>query len=68
MLLFAVSLAATGCQSDLLASDGSTDGAGYEHLTPSAKTRQYIVAEDKPFARQVASHNRTCAKDEACRK
>lgn len=68
MLSFAASLAASGCQTPLLASDGSTDGAGYEQLTPSPATRRFIVAEDKPFARQVASHNRTCDKDEACRK
>lgn len=63
MLLFAASLAASGC-SQTLASNGS----GYEALTPAPETRNFIVANDKPFARQVAAHNRTCKKDEACTK
>lgn len=46
----------------------ANDGAGYEALTPAPATRQFIVANDKPFARQVAAHNRTCASQQACRK
>lgn len=30
---------------------------GVERLTPAANTRQYIIANDRPFAQQVAAHN-----------
>lgn len=46
----------------------AVDGAGYEALTPSPATRQFIIANDPPFARQVVSHNRTCAAHDGCRK
>ena len=29
---------------------------GWRNLTPSSGTRSYIVANDRPFAEQVASH------------
>lgn len=63
MLLFAVSLAASGCSRT-----PANDGAGFELLTPSPETRQFIITNDKPFARQVAGHNRTCVAQPACRK
>lgn len=31
---------------------------GWGRLTPNASTRSHIVANDEPFARQVAGHNR----------
>lgn len=30
---------------------------GWERMTPSAATRGFIVAQDRPFAEQVAAHN-----------
>lgn len=30
---------------------------GWRKLTPSAETRQVIIAQDRPFAEQVAAHN-----------
>lgn len=63
MLLFAASLAASGCSRTL-----ASNGAGYEQMTPAPPTRAFILANDKPFARQVAAHIRTCKKDEACLK
>ncbi|PWE56745.1 hypothetical protein DEM27_10300 [Metarhizobium album] len=62
MLLFALSLAVSGC------STSANDGSGFETLTPSAGTRQFIIANDRGFANQVASHNRTCQKQAGCRK
>lgn len=64
MLSFVLSLAAAGCQTK----PAANDGAGFEQLTPAPVTRAFIVAQDKPFARQVAAHNRTCGKLPACRK
>lgn len=57
----AMLLAVAGCQST-----GASDGTGYKRLTPNAGTRSYIIANDLPFARQVAAHNRQCAKDDGC--
>lgn len=62
MLAFAGSLAA--CSQAASVSDGS----GFEALTPSAGTRAYIVANDRPFAEQVIAHNRTCQTQPGCRK
>ena len=64
MPIFAMSLAASGCSQ----TSGATDGAGYAMLTLSGATRQFIIANDQPFARQVASHNRTCAAHAGCSK
>ena len=58
---FALLLGAYGCQTP-----GANDGIGYKRLTPNAGTRGYIIANDLPFARQVAAHNRQCAKDKGC--
>jgi hypothetical protein len=62
-LAFAASLAAAGCSLT-----PANDGAGFELLTPSAATRQFIVSNDQPFARQVAGHNRTGNSQPGCRK
>jgi hypothetical protein len=43
------------------------DGSGFSMLHPSAETRKFIVANDLPFAREVAGHNETCAKQPGCR-
>jgi hypothetical protein len=61
-LAFAASLAACGAKASVV------DGSGFEVLTPSAGTRSYIVANDRPFADQVASHNRTCRAQAGCKK
>lgn len=45
-----------------------TNGAGFERLSPSAATRDFIISQDIEFARQVAAHNRTCETMPACRK
>jgi hypothetical protein len=35
---------------------------GWKRLTPSAATRVFIIAQDRPFAEQVAGHNTFGAK------
>lgn len=30
---------------------------GWQRLTPSSTTRPYIIANDKPFTKQIAAHN-----------
>ena len=30
---------------------------GWRKLSPAAPTRQFIIAQDRPFAEQVAGHN-----------
>lgn len=30
---------------------------GWRKLTPSADTRAFVIAQDRPFAEQVAAHN-----------
>ncbi|PZP67904.1 MAG: hypothetical protein DI604_20175 [Delftia acidovorans] len=55
-------LSLAGCQTSATA----IEGAGFKPLTPSAETRQFIIANDRPFAQQVASHNRTCASMPLC--
>lgn len=64
MLACVALLAASGCSPTASANDG----AGFAALTPAPATRQFIVANDKPFAREVAAHNATCAKLKACAK
>lgn len=44
------------------------DGAGYSRLTMKPATRNYIVANDVPFAQQVVSHNAQCERDKLCAK
>lgn len=58
-------LMVVGCQTG---GPGASDGAGFEVLTPSPATRSFIIAEDRPFAEQVAAHNETCRDLPACRK
>jgi len=62
-MLFCASFALTACQTT-----APTEGAGYELLTPAPDTARYIVANDEPFARQVAAHNRFCRQSAACRR
>lgn len=47
---------------------GVNDGAGYSRLTMQPATRNYIVANDVPFAQQVVAHNKQCDRDELCAK
>ena len=63
VLLWVASLL-TGCAS----STGALDGAGYERLTPASASRQFIIANDIEFARQIAAHNATCAAQPSCRR
>lgn len=51
MPLFALLLA--GCQTNAPAS--ACDG--WRKMTPSAETRAFVIARDRPFAEQVAAHN-----------
>lgn len=48
-------------------SSAALNGAGFERLTPAPASRQFIIANDIDFARQVAAHNATCAAQPACR-
>ncbi len=43
-----------GCQT----MGNASECDGWQRQTPSAKTRQYLIANDRPFAVQVGSHNR----------
>jgi hypothetical protein len=51
MPLFALLL--TGCSQTVPASECD----GWRKLTPSAETRAFVIAQDRPFAEQVAAHN-----------
>ncbi|MGB3387279.1 MAG: hypothetical protein WBA88_04785 [Pseudaminobacter sp.] len=51
--LACVVLLAAGCQTRAPAS--SCDG--WRRLTPAAQTRTFVIAQDRPFAEQVAAHN-----------
>ena len=51
--LFALLLAASGCQT----SGGASECDGWRKLAPSSATRGFIVKNDRPFAEQVAAHN-----------
>lgn len=42
--------------------------AGFAVLTPSVETRAFIIANDLPFAEDVAVHNRTSSALPACRR
>lgn len=64
LAIFAAGWAVSGCQ----ATTSANDGAGFERMTPSAGTRQYIISNDIPFAKQIVAHNQTCDKLPACRK
>lgn len=59
-----LSLAVAGCQTKVAA----IEGAGFSLLTPAAQTRDFIIKNDRPFAEQVAGHNRTCKRLAACTK
>lgn len=63
-LSFALVLAVAGCQTPPVVNSG----AGFELLTPSPATRKFIVAEDKPFAQQVAANNQICRALPGCHK
>ncbi len=60
LLLFAMTLALPGCSQT--AKVTVNDGAGFAALTPARPTMAFIVNNDAPFARQILSHNATCAK------
>jgi hypothetical protein len=44
----------------------ATSGAGFKLLHPAAPTRAWIIANDRPFAEEVAGHNRFCRTQKAC--
>jgi len=52
MMLLCVPLLA-GCSQTAPASECD----GWRKLTPSAASRAVIIAQDRPFAEQVAAHN-----------
>ncbi|MDR6757851.1 nicotinamidase-related amidase [Mycoplana sp. BE70] len=64
LAVFASLLAAGGCK----ATASDVTGAGFEVLTLSQATRAFVVANDLSFARQIASHNRTCRQMAGCAK
>lgn len=57
MLSF-VGLSVAACQTPAPVSECD----GWAKLKPSSETRRFIVAKDRPFAEQVASHNQFGAK------
>jgi hypothetical protein len=63
-MMLAFAAISAGCSS----TGNVSDGAGYSLLTPSAATRAAIVGNDRPFAEQVAAHNRQCRADAGCQK
>ena len=54
-------LSLAGC-----ATTAINEGSGYAMLTPLPATAKQIVANDRTFAEQVASHNRQCKADQGC--
>lgn len=64
LVLFACAWVVSGCKT--AASD--VTGAGFEILRPAPASRQFIIANDIEFARQVAAHNATCNAQPGCRK
>ncbi len=61
-------LASAALLAGCTATDGASDGAGYERQTPNSETRTFITIHDPLFRDQVAAHNEQCAKDPMCRK
>ena len=43
-------------------------GAGFVLEQPSAATRQFIIANDRPFAEQVAVNRAACQRAPLCKK
>ncbi len=60
MLSCALALAACGSKMP------ASNGAGFSPLHPAPATRDFIVKNDKPFAREVLSHNRFCQTQKLC--
>jgi len=58
MLPFAGLLAVSGCKTTAPASECD----GWRKLTPASQTRAFVIAQDRPFAEQVAAHNQFGAK------
>lgn len=54
MLAFVPLLTVSGCQT----SGGASECDGWRKLTPAAATRDFLIRQDRPFAEQVAGHNR----------
>jgi hypothetical protein len=64
LLVCAVLWVAAGCTKTA----NDVTGAGYEMLTPLPTSRQFIIANDIEFARQVLAHNTTCKSQPGCSK
>lgn len=43
-------------------------GAGFVLETPNAASRQFIIANDRPFAEQVAVNRAACQRAPLCKK
>lgn len=63
------------CAAALLYGCAATDkpaydlsGAGFVQLTPNAETRRFIIANDRPFAEQVAVNRSACDNAPLCKK
>lgn len=37
-------------------------------MHPNGETRRFILERDRPFALELAGHNKQCSRDAACRK
>lgn len=67
VLTCAAGLFTSGCSGTVKpASDLS--GAGFVLETPNAATRQFIIANDRPFAEQVVVNRQACQRAPLCKK
>jgi len=65
LAIFAFISAGAACQS---APASDLSGSGFIMETPNAASRQFIIANDRPFAEQVAVNRATCLKLPGCKK
>jgi hypothetical protein len=67
-LLCAALAALSGCGATTVKPASDLSGAGFVQLTPNAVTRAHIIANDRPFAEQVAVNRAACASAPLCKK
>ncbi len=63
LMIWLMSLLA-GCNS----TTGGSPGSGFKLMTPKRATAIYIAKNDRVFAEEVASNNRTCRRSKGCQK
>ena len=66
IVAFAALAVLAGCTTSKPASDLS--GAGFVLETPNAASRQFIIANDRTFAEQVAVNRAACQSAPLCQK